>query len=113
MLEVRQRSLGADHPELAGTFLNLGNVYVSQGRLDAAEPYYKRALALREKALAADDIELAAPCYNLGCLYLTLARAGDAEPLLRRALTIVPQEGVGECKLRAGLVGRYENSGTP
>ena len=49
-LDIREKTLGSDHPYVAISLDNLANLYYNQGNLDKAEPLYMRALDIREKA---------------------------------------------------------------
>jgi tetratricopeptide repeat protein len=51
VLELREKTLSAGHPDIATSLNNLAFFYQEQGRLAEAEPLYKWALELREKAL--------------------------------------------------------------
>ena len=50
-LEVREKQLGRDHPDVATSLNNLANLYWSMGRYAEAEPLYRRSLEIREKRL--------------------------------------------------------------
>ena len=50
-LEIRERLLGPEHPDVATSLNNLAQLYRSQGRYAEAEPLHQRALTIREKAL--------------------------------------------------------------
>jgi tetratricopeptide (TPR) repeat protein len=54
----------------------------------AAEPLYRRSLAIREKALGPDHPDVAQSLNNLASLLLATNRLDKAEPLMRRALAI-------------------------
>jgi tetratricopeptide (TPR) repeat protein len=56
-LAIREKALGADHPDVATSLNNLANLYRAQGRYADAEPLYKRALAIRERVLGPDHPE--------------------------------------------------------
>jgi tetratricopeptide (TPR) repeat protein len=58
-LEIRERSLGPDHPDVAESLNNLALLYESRGRSAEAEPLLKRALAIREKSLGPDRPDVA------------------------------------------------------
>jgi hypothetical protein len=59
-LEIREKALGPDHPDVAQTLRNLAYVYKAQGRYTLAEQLYKRSLVIREKALSPKPSEIAA-----------------------------------------------------
>ena len=46
-----EKAVGAEHPEVAATLVNLGKVYLDTGRLEEAEHALRRAEALLSKAL--------------------------------------------------------------
>ena len=50
-LEIREKQLGADHPDVAHSLNNLAGLYQAMGRYAEAEPLYKRSLEIREKQL--------------------------------------------------------------
>ena len=63
-------------------------LYKSQGRYEAAEPLYQRALAIREKVLGPDHPSVATSLDNLALLYKSQGRYETAEPLYKRALAV-------------------------
>ena len=48
-------ALGADHPNVATTYNNLGNVCKSKADYDAASEYHEKALAIKLRTLGADQ----------------------------------------------------------
>ncbi|KAN0072345.1 hypothetical protein V8E54_009274 [Elaphomyces granulatus] len=65
---------------------NLGNIYVSQGKLDEAEKMYQRALQGMEKALGPDHTSTLDTVHNLGILYKSQGKLDEAEKMYQRAL---------------------------
>jgi tetratricopeptide (TPR) repeat protein len=60
-LALKEKALGADHPDVATTLHNLANVYQKAGKYDDAEPLYLRAISIRESRLGAshpDSVQL-------------------------------------------------------
>ena len=53
-LAIREKALGASHPDVGQTLHNLANLYLNQGKYSEAEGLYKRALVIREKALGVE-----------------------------------------------------------
>ena len=53
-LEIDEKALGPDHPDLAATLNNLAGLYQAQGRYQAAEPLYVRALKILDENLGPD-----------------------------------------------------------
>jgi tetratricopeptide (TPR) repeat protein len=76
------------HPETADTLNVLALAHGASRAPAAAEPLFRRALAIRESALPPDHPELARSLGNLGHALLAAGRAKEATPLLRRAAAI-------------------------
>src|SRR5262247_820389 len=87
-LEIRERLLGTEHPDVAAGIDSLAGVYSDRGEYVKAEPLYLRALAIREKALGNDHPDTATGASNLGKLYHYQGKFGEAEPLYKRSLDI-------------------------
>ena len=87
-LEIRESSLGPDHPDTATSLNNLAVLYSAQGRDAEAEPLHLRALEIRESSLGPDHPDTAASLNNLAILYSAQGRDEEAEPLHLRALEI-------------------------
>ena len=64
-LEIKERTLGPEHPELATTLSNLATTLYAEGRGDEAVPLLRRALALAEGSLAPGHPNLEALRANL------------------------------------------------
>jgi tetratricopeptide (TPR) repeat protein len=87
-LAIREKALGADHPNVATSLNNLANLYQAQGRFSEAMSLAQRALPILEKALGPDHPNVAATLNTLGVIYASQGRNSDAEPLIKRALAI-------------------------
>jgi tetratricopeptide (TPR) repeat protein len=87
-LALRERVLGAEHPDTATSLNNLAGLLESQGDYAAARPLYERALALRERVLGADHPDTASSLNNLASLYQSQGDYAAARPLYQRALAI-------------------------
>jgi len=87
-LSVREKTLGAGHPDVAIMLNKLAMLYDCQGQYAAAEPLLKRALAIREKALDPENPAVATSLNSLAALYDDQGQYAAAEPLCKRALTI-------------------------
>jgi CHAT domain-containing protein/Tfp pilus assembly protein PilF len=87
-LALREKVLGAMHPDVAETLNNLAVVYQAQGAYAKAEPLLVRALDIREKALEPMHPDIAEGLNNLARLYQAQGAYAKAEPLLVRALDI-------------------------
>jgi len=89
VLEIYEKILGKDHPNVATSLNNLAGLYKVIGRYSEAEPLYKRSLEIREKAFGREHPSVAQSLYNLAGLYAFIGgRYADAEPLYKRALEI-------------------------
>ena len=52
-LEIGEKQLGRDHPDVAISLHNLAGLYRDMGRYAEAEPLYRRSLEIMEKQLGA------------------------------------------------------------
>jgi tetratricopeptide (TPR) repeat protein len=85
-LEIQEKALGLDHPEVATALNNLASIYRSVGQYALAESLYRRALLIDERALGPEHAQVARDLSNLGSLYDSQNRYADAEPLYKWAL---------------------------
>jgi tetratricopeptide (TPR) repeat protein len=86
-LAVREKRLGADHPEVAGTLNNLA-LTVRRRDPERARALLRRALAIREKALGPVHPEVASTVNNLALQEFESGRHAEARALYLRALPI-------------------------
>ena len=87
-LAIRERVLGAEHPDVAMSLNNLAALYDQQGRYSEAEPLFNGALSIRERILGWDHLDVALILNNLAALYDSQGRYPEAEPLYERSLDI-------------------------
>jgi tetratricopeptide (TPR) repeat protein len=85
-LEVTQKLLGQEHPDVAISLNNLAELYRSQGRYAEAEPLYVEALQMRKKLLGQEHPDVAQSLNNLAGLYRSQGRYEESEPLYVEAL---------------------------
>jgi tetratricopeptide (TPR) repeat protein len=78
--------LGEDHLDTVVTCNNLAGVYHVQGKLDQAEPLYRKAIAIREQQLGESHPDTAQALYNLGHLLRQKGDAAAAVKVFSRAL---------------------------
>jgi CHAT domain-containing protein/Tfp pilus assembly protein PilF len=103
-LRIRERLLGAEHPDVAAVIDRLADHYDYRGEYVKAEPLYKSALAIREKALGKDHPDTAESLNNLATLYREQAKYMEAELLFNRALAILENAlGKDNMNFAAGL----------
>jgi tetratricopeptide (TPR) repeat protein len=79
-LTIREKALGADHPDVA---VSLNNLAVAD-----AKQSHKRALTIREKALGPNHPDVALSLNNLAGIDQAQGRYAEAEPLYKRSLAI-------------------------
>jgi tetratricopeptide (TPR) repeat protein len=85
-LDIQEKALGPDHPDVATALNNLASLYRYDGQLALAESLYRRALNIDERALGPDHAAVARDLSNLASLYDSENRFADAEPLYKWAL---------------------------
>jgi tetratricopeptide (TPR) repeat protein len=88
VLQLREKALGPDHPDVAISLNNLAAIYEAQGKHGEAEALYKRSLEIREKALGPDHPYVATSLNNLAELYRVQGKYSEAETLYKRSLEI-------------------------
>ncbi|MGC1544155.1 MAG: tetratricopeptide repeat protein, partial [Candidatus Acidiferrales bacterium] len=81
-------NFGHDDPRVATTLNDLALLYRAEGKLQDAEPLYRRSLAIREKKLGPSDPAVAVSLNNLAGLLAAENRYMEAEQKYRRALAI-------------------------
>ncbi len=86
VLEILERILGENHPDVASSMAWLAFLYFSQGRYSQAEPLYKQALEMTQKLLGTEHPDVATSLNNLALLYRSQGRYSQAEPLYKQAL---------------------------
>ena len=72
-LALKEKLLGAEHPDVAVTLNNLGLLLKKQGKLSEAAERYERALAIFEAQLSSDHLKLLTTRANLAKLRPKLA----------------------------------------
>ncbi|KAG9390171.1 hypothetical protein J8273_8211 [Carpediemonas membranifera] len=82
---IRKKLLG-DHPLLATTLVNMGQICRDQLKYSEAIEHHQRALSIREAALGPDHEDVAESCYCLACVYLSVNKVSLATKMCRRAL---------------------------
>jgi tetratricopeptide (TPR) repeat protein len=78
VLEIRQRTLSADHPDLANSYNNIGLVYDNIGEYSKAVSYYEKALEIKEKTLSPNHSDLASSYNNMGLAYKNMGEYSKA-----------------------------------
>ncbi|MBK8715111.1 MAG: tetratricopeptide repeat protein [Deltaproteobacteria bacterium] len=84
-IDIRERTIGADHPSTAITRNNLADAYLAQGRLDLALPLAEQALAHLQRRVGDAHPYTSYALHTLGEIHLALGNAGAAVEMLERA----------------------------
>src|SRR5262245_11976534 len=87
-LEIREKALRPDHPDVVESINGLAILRASKGEYSKAEPLFQHVLAVREKSLGPEDLSVANSLNNLANLYCYKGAYSKAEPLFQRALAI-------------------------
>ena len=87
-LALKQRTYGADHPEVTGTLEALGQLYYERGNYAAAESLHRQVLAARARHRGTDPADLAQSHAFLGA---TLSDNGRFEEAARHLTTALAQ----------------------
>jgi CHAT domain-containing protein/Tfp pilus assembly protein PilF len=88
-LEIRERILGPDHPDVAATLNVLAISFWIKGEYAKAEALYQRTLSIFERTLGPENPRIAIILNNLAGLYWEKGDYVKAEPLAQRALAIM------------------------
>lgn len=86
VVDIREKALGPDHPDVASGLNNLATLYKSSGDYAKAEPLHQRSLSIREKAFGPDHPDVAQSLNNLAALCFSLGDYAKAEALYQSAL---------------------------
>jgi CHAT domain-containing protein/Tfp pilus assembly protein PilF len=101
-LEIRERLLGTEHPDVAESVENLADIYSDKGEYASAEPLYLRALAICEKSLGEDHPRTSQSLNNLAFLYDYQRKYREAEALYQRSLNIC-EKALGKDHLETAI----------
>ncbi|CAF4220784.1 unnamed protein product, partial [Rotaria sordida] len=87
-LEIRKIALLPNHPDLASSYGNIGNVYKDMGEYSKALSSHERSLEIRKIALPPNHPDLAASYNNIGNVYRTMGEYSKALSSYERSLEI-------------------------
>jgi tetratricopeptide (TPR) repeat protein len=87
-LDIKERSFGPEHPNVAIPLNNLAQLLHDPNRLAEAEPLMARVVTILEKNFGKQHPNIAIALNNLAQLLQDTNRLAEAEPLMRRALDI-------------------------
>ncbi len=87
-LAIQEKVLWKEHPNVATSYNNIGNVYSGQGNYDKALEYDNKALAIQEKVLGKEHPDVATSYNNIGFVYAKKGQYEKALEYLHKALAI-------------------------
>ena len=88
VLEIKEKSLPANHPSLAISYNNIGLVYKNMGEYSKALSFYEKDLEISKKSLPANHPDLAISYNNIGSVYDNMGEYSKALSFYERALEI-------------------------
>lgn len=94
-LELRKKTRGEGHPEVAYMYENLGRTYHATGKYHEAEECYRAALQIREQAIERSNPLIAESYRQFGKLYFDDGRYALADRQFRRAMELMT-DALGE-----------------
>ncbi len=87
-LEIREKVLDKNHPDLAQSYNNLSTIYQALGDLKSALEFTKKSLEISEKVLDKNDSSLATSYNNLSTIYQALGELQNALEFAKKSLEI-------------------------
>ena len=87
-LDIREKSLGPGHLQVAESLLSLASLRQQQGQYKESKELFQKGLDLRSKALSADDPLIAEAQLGLGEIHFELTELPEAEALYKKSLEI-------------------------
>jgi CHAT domain-containing protein/tetratricopeptide (TPR) repeat protein len=87
-LEIRERVLGPEHPDIYHALHNVAILYELKGDLAKAESLNQRGLTIREKAVGPEHPDIGNSLNNLAIIYLKKGDYAKAELFYQRSLKI-------------------------
>ncbi|CAF1261807.1 unnamed protein product [Adineta steineri] len=87
-LEIQQKTLPSNHPNLATSYNNIGSVYCSMGEYSKALSFYEKALEINQKSLPSSHPDLAISYNNIGLVYNNMEEYSKALSFYEKDLEI-------------------------
>src|SRR5262249_4136707 len=92
ILELREKSQGANHPATSQAVHNLAELYFAKGDYEKSEPLFRRALEMREKILGPNHPAVSRTLNGLSRLLAITGHTVEAVSLQQRANTITEHD---------------------
>ncbi|CAF4545236.1 unnamed protein product, partial [Rotaria socialis] len=87
-LEISQKTLSADDPELATRYNNIGLVYNNMGKYSKALEYYEKSIKIKEISLPPTHPSLAQSYNNIGAVYYNMGEYSKSLEYYEKSLKI-------------------------
>ncbi len=87
-LEIDQKTLPPNHPNLANSYNNIGAVYYNMGEYSTALSSYEKALEIQQQSLPLNHPDLASSYNNIGMVYDSTGNYSKARSFYERAVEI-------------------------
>ncbi|CAF1473383.1 unnamed protein product [Adineta steineri] len=87
-LEIQQKTLPSNHPDLATTYNSIGMVYHSMREYPKALSFYEKAFKIRQETLPSNHPDLAISYNNIALLYDNMGEYSKALSFYEKAIEI-------------------------
>ncbi|CAF4511448.1 unnamed protein product, partial [Rotaria sp. Silwood2] len=87
-LDIKEKTVPQNLPDLASSYNNIGNVYAKTGEYSKALLYYEKDLKISQKTLPPNHPDLAASYNNIGLVYDNMGEYSKALSSYERSLEI-------------------------
>ncbi|CAF1474357.1 unnamed protein product [Rotaria sordida] len=87
-LDIKEKTLPPNHPNLASSYLNIGSVYYDMGEYSNALSSYERSLEIKKIALPPNHPDLASSYQGIGLVYDDMGEYSKALSSYERSLEI-------------------------
>ncbi|KAK9978531.1 hypothetical protein ABG768_020279, partial [Culter alburnus] len=94
-LDIQEKVLGKDHPDVGKQLSDLAVLCYNQGKYEEGEHYYRRALKIYECRLSPDDPRMATTKHNLASCFFKQDKKKEAEILYKEILTSAHEKEFG------------------
>jgi acetyl-CoA synthetase len=94
-LEIKQKSLGDEHPDVAVILNNMAELYHSQGRYSEAEKKYKRVLKILQKIHGPQHLQLVTVLENYANMLKKIENRANDVVLIEKRINLIRSNKVG------------------
>ncbi|CAF1675610.1 unnamed protein product [Adineta ricciae] len=88
VLEIQEKTLPSNHPDLATSYNNIGAVYMSMGEYSKALSFYEKTLEIFQKTLPSNHPSLATSYSCIGLVYYNMGEYSKALSFYEKTLEI-------------------------